>query len=134
MIIGSKTAYATSKAGYYLLRIASKLQSINPANLAKGATLARRIRLARTGTDIKKIGTAIKVSSIVYSARSRYTSAFAEDFVAQTSQAISEGLEAGLRASPNDKGAIEIAFIKAYWGEIQVEQVSKRPCMNHETA
>jgi hypothetical protein len=130
--IGTKTAYATSKSGYYFLKLLAKVQSFNPAGLAKGATLARRIKLARTGGQFKRTVTELKVYGIVYSATAKYTTAFAEDFVGQTSQAISDELERGLRA--NKKGDIEIAFIKAYWGEIQVGEVSNQPCVNHKTA
>jgi hypothetical protein len=133
--LGFKVAYFTSRPGYFFLKFLRTIQSIEAAvspALPRRATLARRTKLAGTTAQLKTVTETVKVPSIVYSARALYTTAFADDFVIQTSPEISDELERGLKE--NLKGDIEIAFIKAYWGEIQMGEVSNHPCVNHKTA
>lgn len=124
VVIGSKTAYAPSRSGYYFLKIVSKLQTLSVSNLPAKANLITRIIRVRQGTPtgIKAYGYLKKVKFAANVGKQAYAKAFADAFVSQTSAAINQALIDGMTA--NGKGQIEIDFIRELWAEIQTEQVN----------
>ncbi|GFH55030.1 hypothetical protein CTEN210_11506 [Chaetoceros tenuissimus] len=91
--VGGKVVAGTSKAGKALVKLVSKLQTVKPSGLAKGATIYQRVVHAKTGTIFRTIKTSAKIGSEHYGLAQSFRRAFAEDFANQTSKEIEAELD-----------------------------------------
>lgn len=85
--IGGKLVKASTKVGRAFVFAVDKLQSVKPAGAKEGASLMRRIFVAKTGEAIEEVQTRI-VNAVTFQATEKYCAAYAEDFSSQTSPEI----------------------------------------------
>ena len=109
--LGSKTVAYSNRASYVMLRTANVLQSVQPTNLVKGASVFQRIRASK---ELKFTG---KVFAEAYGTFNTYSHVFAEEFARMTSQTISDYLDETL--SPGDA-----FYIKQLWASKTFAEVS----------
>ena len=116
--IGEKVYEGTSKVGKAFVTVVNKLKSIplNPT-VAKGIEIFKKIYNPTTKEVIKTIKTIYKIGKLEYDATKDYFSAFAEDFINQTSPEINQEIDN--RFNP------QVArFIKESWGNVQLDEMS----------
>ena len=116
--VGGKTVAGTSKVGKALVSAVSKLQTIKPGNLEKGASIVKRIIKARTGTKLREIATNAKIANTAYKAMKQYRETFADDFGEQTSPEIEEELDSHFHPTT-------ARFLKELWGERMINDLAE---------
>lgn len=114
----TKVVSGATKVGNLLVQVVNMLQSINPANLPKGANVLTRIFESRTGTVLSKIITTAQLYSIEYKTLVQYKRAYAEDFASQTSAAINDEIN---RRYHSDTAQ----FFKQIWAELQLKELAE---------
>jgi len=108
--VAGKTVAGTTKAGKALVKVVTKLQTIKPDGLAKGATVFQRIKHAKTGTTISTVKTTATLGFAGYAAAQQYRGYFAEDFAIQTS----DDIEAELNSQFHPDTA---KYLKGIWAD-----------------
>ena len=116
--IGGKTVAGTTKVGKALVKAVTKLQTIKPGGLAKGASVMKRIISAKTGKTYKSVITTTKVSLEMHEAMNTYREAFAEEFAEQTSADIEAELDSNFHP-------ITAKFLKGLWGDRMMNDLAE---------
>lgn len=116
VVVGGKTVAYSTKAGWALLKAASILQTIRTPNIAKGATLVKRVKTIYLGTTFKKAEATFKVGSLSYSAFRTYSYLFAQNFAELTSAEINTKLDRELK--PDDA-----LYIKCLWASLTFDEI-----------
>jgi hypothetical protein len=103
--------------GKAFIKLVDVAQSIKPGGLEAGASVFRRIWVARTGKPHKVVLTTLKTTSLVFDATNDYLQAFADDLVIQTSTAISKAIDDNFHPQT-------ARFLKATWGRQQLAELA----------
>lgn len=111
--VAGKTMTGGSKLGNAFVKAVNVMQTIKPAQLAKDATLIRKV--AHRAGQVKE---AVEVVSTLYEAGNNFASLFADDFAKQTSDEIDREINRRFRP--------EVArYLKEQWGLIQLDEMAK---------
>ena len=116
--IGDKAVMASTTAGKAMIWLVSKLQTIQPEKLDKGASLYKRILNVALGSSSKRLEFSARVSNQAYTAAANYKSIFAANFVQMTSPEIASTLDEKL--SP-----VDASHVKHVWAMIQFKEMAQ---------
>jgi len=117
IVVGGKTVAGSGKVGQAMVKAVKALQTVKPAGLEKGASIARTIYAAKTGTKIKTVVTTAKTTKAAYDAGNDYAKAYAEDFAAQTSSEINKAIDSHFYPAT-------AKFLKETWGRQQLAEMA----------
>ena len=116
--VGGKTVTGSTRLGKALIKAVDLAQSVKPSGLKPGASIFRRIWVARTGKPHKLVATTFKGNKLLNDATNDYTQAFADDFANQTSPGIN-------RAIDNRFHPMTARFLKETWGRQQLAELAE---------